>query len=52
MGWVGGYVGLEQREWAIADGLGWVVDFKANCSLVGPGPIGGVPSVEDLSKVS
>ena len=26
-------------------GLGWVVDFEANCPLVGPGPIEVVPSV-------
>ena len=26
-------------------GLDWVVGFKTNCPLVGPGPIGGVPSV-------
>ena len=27
-----------------------VVSFKANCPLVGPGPIGGVSSVGGLSK--
>ena len=32
--------------------LGCVVGFKANCKLVGPGPIGGVPSVGGLSKGS
>ena len=31
--------------------MGWVVGFKANCLLVGPGLIGGVPSVWGLSKL-
>ena len=32
--------------------LGWVVGFKANCPLVGPGPIGGVPPVGVLLRDS
>ena len=30
--------------------MGWVVGFKADCPLVGPGPIGGVPSVGSLER--
>ena len=32
--------------------VGWLVGYKANYSLVGPGPIGGMPSVGGLSKRS
>ena len=28
-----------------------VIGFKANCPLVGPGPIGGMPSVEVFLRV-
>ena len=40
-----------QKIGSLDDGLkGLVEGFKANCQLVGPGPIGGMSSVGGLSK--